>query len=210
MLNKMEKDSQDRQYSRIDNGTFVSAFFTVVFEIFKTVITVGLLALLFRIFIIQPFIVEGKSMTPTLQNNDYLLIDKISYRFGEPKRGDVIVFRYPKDPRFNYIKRIIGLPNEKIKITDKQVVIYNDEHPHGTILHEDYILEPNGSRLISNRKLIEAEVPSNNYFVMGDNRLGSSDSRDWGLLPMENIIGRSYIRLFPVDSPKMMAAPSYN
>ena len=196
----MEKDSQDRQYSRIDNGTFVSAFFTVVFEIFKTVITVGLLALLFRIFIIQPFIVEGKSMTPTLQNNDYLLIDKISYRFGEPKRGDVIVFRYPKDPRFNYIKRIIGLPNEKIKITDKQVVIYNDEHPHGTILHEDYILEPNGSRLISNRKLIEAEVPSNNYFVMGDNRLGSSDSRDWGLLPISTSVLSGFTRKVSASS----------
>lgn len=206
----MEEDYQNRKYPKMDNGTLVSAFFTVVFEILKTVVTVGLLALIFRLLIIQPFIVEGKSMTPTLHNNDYLLIDKISYRFNEPKRGEIIVFHYPKDPRFNYIKRIIALPGEKIKITDKQVVIYNNEHPHGTILHEDYLLEPNGSRLISNRQLVEVEVPTNNYFVMGDNRLGSSDSRDWGLLPINNIIGRSYIRLFPLNSPKMTEVPEYN
>lgn len=192
-----------------DSGTVVNSFFSVVFEIIKTVVIVGVLALALRIFIIQPFIVEGLSMSPTLANNDYLLIDKLSYRFSEPQRGDIIVFKYPKDERYNFIKRIIGLPHETIRITEQSVVITNTENPNGLVLHEDYLKDIGASLINNNRRVIAIDIPNDQYFVMGDNRLGSSDSREWGLLPKDEIIGRSFVRLFPVGDFNVLGDPQY-
>lgn len=193
-----------------DSGTVVNSFFSVVFEIVKTVAIVGILALALRIFIIQPFIVEGLSMSPTFANNDYLLIDKLSYRFNEPQRGDIIVFKYPKDERYNFIKRVIGLPHETIRITEQNVVITNTENPNGLVLHEDYLKDIDASLINNNRKVIAVDIPKDQYFVMGDNRLGSSDSREWGLLPKKKIIGRSLVRLFPVGDFLLFSALSIN
>ncbi|KKQ87192.1 MAG: Signal peptidase I [Berkelbacteria bacterium GW2011_GWA2_38_9] len=192
-----------------DAGTVVNSFFSVLFEIIKTVVVVGVLALLLRVYIIQPFIVEGLSMSSTLANNDYLLVDKLSYRFGEPQRGDIIVFKYPKDERFNYIKRIIGLPGETIRITQNNVVITNKQNPDGLILHENYIKDIGGSLLNGDRRVIAVDIPQGQYFVMGDNRQGSSDSREWGFLPQKEIIGRSLVRLFPVGDFKILRDPTY-
>lgn len=192
-----------------DAGTVVNSFFSVLFEIIKTIVVVGILALLLRVYIIQPFIVEGLSMSPTLDNNDYLLVDKLSYRFHEPQRGDVVVFRYPKDERFNYIKRIIGLPGETIRITKNNVMIANNQNPDDLILHENYIKDIDGPLINNGRKVIAVDIPKDQYFVMGDNRQGSSDSREWGLLPKREIIGRSLVRLFPVGDFAILRDPSY-
>lgn len=147
----------------------------------------------FRYFIAQPFVVNGASMDPTFENGQYLIVDQLSYRFEEPERGSVIIFRYPKDPSKFFIKRVIGLPGETVRITNGTVAIINNEHPDGFILEEDYIKYKKSDT--SEKKLSETE-----YFVMGDNRYGSADSRSWGPLPKEDIVGRPLLRLFPIHS----------
>jgi len=162
-----------------------------------------------RMFIAQPYIVSGASMDNTFQNGNYLIIDEISYRFEEPKRGEVIVFKTPpkglelqKIPltkTIYYIKRIIGLPGETVEINGDEVKVYNKENPEGKILVEPYIyIDKLVSSPFSDLKL-KVTLKDGEYFVMGDNRHNSSDSRLWGVMPKENIVGRSYIRLFPFN-----------
>lgn len=163
----------------------------------KFVLIILLIVIPVRVFIAQPFIVNGASMDPTFKHGDYLIVDQISYRFNEPERGDVIVFRYPNDTKQFFIKRVIGLPGETIKITDSSVIIYNESYPQGLTLDEPYIknetTHQNGSIETKNLKVSE-------YFVLGDNRLRSSDSRSWGTLKRNLIIGRPLIRLLPPSS----------
>ena len=148
------------------------------------------IVLILRFFIAQPFVVEGESMHPTFESGDYLIVDELSYRFHTPQRGDVIVFRYPGDPSIFYIKRVIGLPGETVHI----------EHGKVTITKAD------GSTLVLDESYVVAEdatytensaIGPGEYFVMGDNRPKSSDSRVWGLLPDKDIIGRAFLRLLP-------------
>lgn len=145
-----------------------------------------------RLWIAQPFVVSGESMYPTFNNGQYLIVDEISYITGNINRGDVVVFRYPNDPKRFFIKRIIGLPNEKIIVKDDSVTIINKENPLGLKLTEPYINEkifgPTGEYI----------TKDDEYFVMGDNRNRSSDSRFWGVLPKKLMIGRAYLRLLPL------------
>ncbi len=145
-----------------------------------------------RMFIAQPFVVSGESMFPTFNDGQYLIVDELSYYLGEPHRGDVVIFRYPNDPKRFFIKRIIGLPDEKITITKGTVTITNKTHPEGFTLSEPYIDE--AFPTIGTYTTADAE-----YFVMGDNRNRSSDSRIWGVLPRKLMIGRAYLRLLPVS-----------
>jgi signal peptidase I len=146
-----------------------------------------------RLFIAQPFIVSGASMEDTFHTGEYLIVDQLSYYFHEPARGDVIIFRYPKDPSKYFIKRIIGLPGETISIDKGVVTITDKDHPTGYELVEPYAKEmPPAPKEVE--KLGDRE-----YFVMGDNRPESSDSRAWGVLQKERIIGRAWVRLFPPD-----------
>ncbi len=144
-----------------------------------------------RMFIAQPFIVSGASMENTFESGEYLIVDQVSYRFHEPARGDVIVFRYPRDPSKFYIKRIIAVPGDTITIADDVVTITNTESPEGFIVDEPYI-----KSMINGTNLTEV-LGDREYFVMGDNRDQSSDSRVWGVLQKERIVGRAYMRLFP-------------
>lgn len=144
-----------------------------------------------RVFIAQPFIVDGSSMYPTFQDGQYLIVDEISYRLENPKRDDVVVFRYPNDPSKFFIKRIIGLPNETVDIKGSAVTIINKEHPEGFVLKEPYV--ENTSANDAHFVLKEGE-----YFVMGDNRPASSDSRYWGAVPEKLLIGKVFLRLFPI------------
>ena len=146
-----------------------------------------------RIFIAQPFIVSGSSMFPTFKNGDYLVVDEISYRLKNPERFDVIIFRYPHDQTKYFIKRISGLPNEKIDIKEGIITVTNSEHPDGLILEQPYV--QNESDGNAHYELKEGE-----YFVMGDNRLASSDSRYWGALKRNLIIGKAFIRLLPIQN----------
>lgn len=144
-----------------------------------------------RLFIASPFIVSGASMDPTFDTGHYLIIDQITYRLENPVRGDVVVFRYPNDPSKFFIKRIIGLPGDTVNIANGSVSIKNNEFPGGIVLDEPYIAHPKYDTLSTTLK-------ENEYFVMGDNRANSSDSRVWGTLPREYITGRALVRLFPV------------
>ncbi len=145
-----------------------------------------------RLFIAEPFIVSGASMEPTFDNSDYLIVDRISYRFENPQRGDVIVFRYPKDTTKYFIKRIIGLPGDTVKISGDKIMIKNKENPEGFVLDQKFILFQKSEEFTST-------LDDKEYFVMGDNRPRSSDSRAWGSLPEKNIVGRAVLRLFPID-----------
>jgi signal peptidase I len=162
-------------------------------EFAKFVIIVIVIVVAVRMFIAQPFIVQGTSMVPTFQNSNYLIIDELSYRFESPKRGDVLIFHPPKDPKVYYIKRIIGVPGDTVIISHGIVTITNKDHPDGLTLDEPYISPDNPNDTFS--KL----VTDGNYFMMGDNRQGSYDSRGWGLLPRQNITGRAFLRLFPLS-----------
>lgn len=143
-----------------------------------------------RTFIAQPFIVSGASMVPTFQDKQYLIIDELTYRFREPARGEVIVFRYPRDPSKFFIKRIVALPNETIIINDGKVMIKSKENED--ILFTEPYIEGETIKNMS-RVLGESE-----YFVLGDNREESSDSRIWGPVEKNLIVGRAFVRLLPV------------
>ncbi|MDD4803699.1 MAG: signal peptidase I [Candidatus Pacebacteria bacterium] len=179
----------------------------------KEVISVVFLSLIIvipiRVFIAQPFVVSGKSMNKTFEDKNYLIVDEISYRFNDPQRGDVIVFKVPvkglelshydTNKTVYFIKRIIGLPGETVEILGDEVKIYNEKNPEGITLTEPYAnidkLSPNSSTFSNMNETIK--LKESEYFVMGDNRHDSSDSRFWGVLPEKNIKGRALVRLFP-------------
>ncbi len=170
-------------------------FFSFVWETLKIVILALAIVLPIRYFIFQPFIVKGESMEPNFHQGNYLIIDEISYRFREPARGEIIVFKYPYNPSQRYIKRIIGLPGETVEIKDKQILIFSQDGQE-TILEESAYL-PETDLTFGNLRMTLAE---GEYFVMGDNRPSSSDSRSWGFLPKKNIIGKVLFRLLPFNA----------
>jgi signal peptidase I len=146
-----------------------------------------------RLWIAQPFVVSGESMYPTFDNGQYLIVDEISYILGSAHRGDVVIFRYPGDTKRFFIKRIIGLPNENITIVNGEVTIINKDHPDGFKMVEPYINEKEFTGG-------EYTTKDNEYFVMGDNRNRSSDSRTWGILPQKLMVGKAFLRLIPFST----------
>lgn len=175
-------------------------------EIIKFALLAAVIVLPIRLFIAQPFVVSGGSMDPTFGNGQYLIVDQISYRFEEPKRGDVIIFKYPLDTKKFFIKRIIGLPLETVEMRDGQIFIRNGENKNGLALKEPYIDDARKSRSGE----LSITLKDDEYFVMGDNRNESSDSRIWGPLKRRLIVGRPFVRLFPVGKISLLpgaAAP---
>ncbi|MDO8442810.1 MAG: signal peptidase I, partial [bacterium] len=170
---------------------FLLAFWEVAEVILIAVVTVFFV----RTFLMQPFLVSGASMEPNFSTGNYLLIDEVTYRLRTPERGEVVVFKYPNDPSVYYIKRIIGLPGEKVVVRDGGVEIINKEHPEGFKVDEAYL--DTSPKTFGN---IDSVLGENEYFVMGDNRSFSYDSRSWGSLPKDNIIGIVRLRLFPINS----------
>lgn len=162
-----------------------------IWEIVKIVFIALLIVIPIRYFLFQPFIVMGASMEPNFQHGDYLIVDQISYRFREPKRGEVIVFNSPQGIGHRYIKRVIGLPGETVEIRDGQVIIFNEQGKK--ILNESNFLLFN----IQTPGNIKDVLTKNEFFVLGDNRIGSSDSRQFGSLKREDIIGRVFFRAWP-------------
>ncbi len=167
-------------------------------SLFYWILIVIIIVKCIQAFIIQPFIVDGGSMLPTFHNREFLLVDKLSYKFETPKRGDVTVFKlYEGNPNAytgkHLIKRIIGLPGERVVIQQGITTIYNAEHPEGFILDETYVKEKDTSK---NANII---LDEDHYFVMGDNRAQSYDSRDWGPLEEINIRGRALLRIYPLS-----------
>lgn len=164
-------------------------------EWIQVIVIAFIVALPVRFFIAEPFIVQGASMDPTFSTGQFLIVDRVTYRFEEPKRGDVIVFEYPNNPSIYYIKRIIGLPGETVSIKQGKVSIINEQYPKGLDLDEPYINAAHSSNDSSSKTLSADE-----YFVMGDNRAESSDSRIWGPLEREFIVGRPFVRLIPINA----------
>ncbi|MBA3789411.1 signal peptidase I [Patescibacteria group bacterium] len=161
-------------------------------EIFIFIVLAVIIVLPVRIFVAQPFVVEGESMHPTFESSDYLIIDELTYHFSAPQRGDVIVFRYPGNPKIFYIKRIIGLPSETVHISSGKVMITKTDGTSLTLTEPYAVIEDATYTL-------NTTLGADQYFVMGDNRPESSDSRVWGPLPKENILGRVFLRLLPAS-----------
>jgi len=164
-----------------------------VWETIKVVVISLAIILPIRYYLVQPFFVKGASMEPNFEDGDYILVDELSYRFSVPERGDVVIFRYPLDPSQFFIKRIIGLPNETVEIKDNTVTIYNEDEPEGSVLDESYLAPE--QKTIGNSV---TKLDDNDYFVLGDNRLQSSDSRRWGLLNKSLITGKAFLRPWPI------------
>src|SRR4030042_684972 len=171
-------------------------FFVFVWETIKIIIISVLIVVPIRYFLIQPFFVKGMSMEPSFDDGQYLIIDEISYRFEPIGRGDVVVFKYPFNPSEYYIKRIIGLPGETVEIVGGGVIVYNNANTNGKVLDEKIYLAPEEKKL-GNMKII---LKKGQYFVLGDNRAASSDSRKWGVLPEDNIVGRVWVRAWPFET----------
>ncbi|MEJ0053426.1 MAG: signal peptidase I [bacterium] len=166
----------------------------VVREVVIFVLLAVVIVLPIRFFIAQPFVVQGESMHPTFENGDYLIIDELSYDFSAPRRGDVVVFRYPGDTSVFYIKRIIGLPGETVRITKGVVNIQRADGSDLALESEPYISAEDATYTLS------TSLGQGEYFVMGDNRPNSSDSRVWGTLPEKDIMGRVFLRLLPASA----------
>ena len=159
---------------------------------------------LIRNFLVQPFLVSGASMEPNFSSGDYLLIDEVSYRFRQPQRGEVAVFHYPGDESTYYIKRIIGLPGERLVISDGKIVIFNKDYPNGFTLKENYL--PPTTQTSGKKEIV---LKDNEYFVLGDNRNYSFDSRSWGNLQRAEIVGLVRLRLWPFNKVVAVEKPSY-
>ena len=195
-----------------------SAVLGVLKTIFSWIILPGLIVLFLHSFVFQAFYVSGSSMNPGFQDGDYLIIDKVGFTlsnvkstFGldtslDLKRGDVLVFRYPNNLSTFFIKRLIGLPGDRVVVKDGKVVIYNNENPDGLVLNEPYI-----DQSVVTQGDIDEVIEKNKYFVMGDNREpnGSFDSREWGQLPREDIVGVATARLLPINELGPLKHPTY-
>jgi signal peptidase I len=165
-----------------------------LWEVIQTLVLAGLLIVFFRSFIFQNYIVEGDSMVNTLHAQERLIVSRLSYILGEPERGDVIVFQYPYDPQRDFVKRIIGLPGETVAINNGVVFIDGNPLPDES-LYVDYLSSESKPPVV---------LGDDEYYVMGDNRPGSSDSRSWGPLTGRNIIGKAWLIYFPFSAAEMV------
>ncbi len=159
-----------------------------VWEVIKLALFTLIIVVPIRTYVAQPFIVSGASMDPTFRDHEYLIVDELSYYLRTPARGEVVIFRYPKDPSKFFIKRIIGLPGETVAIQQGEVVV--KQNGTETKIAEPYLHQPFTANA-------EVTLGATDYFVMGDNRNVSYDSRSWGALPKKMIVGRALLRLFP-------------
>jgi len=176
-------------------------------EILKIVIIALAIIIPIRYLVVQPFYVHGASMEETFQNGDYILINEFGYRFvDDPKRGDVVIFRFPNNTKEFFIKRIIGMPEETVMIKNNQVTLYNEKHPEGVILDETGYLSPDQQTIGT----VDIKLDDNEYFVLGDNRRHSSDSRFWGPVNRSLIAGEVWFRAWPFNSFSTFKNPLYD
>lgn len=178
-------------------------YFLIAWDFLKIAIIAAAIVLPIRYFLFQPFIVKGESMIPNLQQGNYLIIDEISHKIGELKRGDIVVFRYPLNTKQRFIKRIIGLPGETVKVKDGKIAI--SKNGENLVLDEIKYL-PN---VLSTEGNVETALGEDQYFVLGDNRQFSFDSRMWGILPEKDIIGRAVFRVYPFLEMSFISSPNY-
>lgn len=183
----------------------MKSFLYALREIIEIVLVAVLVVFGVRTFLVQPFLVSGASMEPTFHGGDYILINELSYRFREPERGEVVVFRYPGDEKTFFIKRIVGLPGERVVVTGGKLYVYNAEHEEGRLMNEDVYL-PEELVTIGEKDITLGE---NEFFVMGDNRDASFDSRQWGPLKRSDVVGSVWVRLWPLNQVMAFEKPVY-
>lgn len=175
-----------------------------LFELVEVVAIALLIVIPIRMYLITPFFVRGQSMEPNFEDGDYLIIDKLSFRVSQPKRGDIIVFNAPLDVKSFYIKRIIGMPGETVKVANGEVMVFNDKYITGWKLSEKYL-----GNHFNTPGNIQIKLNAGEYFVMGDNREASYDSREWGSLRADKIVGKVWLRLAPVNKAKAFFGSQY-
>lgn len=178
-----------------ENRSFVWVVGSFFWELLKAFLLAMVIIVPIRYFIAQPFFVRGASMEPNFHNGEYLVIDQLSYRLSQPKRDDVIVFRYPLDESQFFIKRIIGLPGDEVIVGNSEITIKNSSYPNGVVLNESQYLSSD----VNTGGQMDVRLGSDEYFVLGDNRPSSSDSRVWGLVKRSEIVGRVWVRAWPFD-----------
>ncbi|HEY5220967.1 MAG TPA: signal peptidase I [Candidatus Paceibacterota bacterium] len=179
-------------------------FFASLLEVLEIAIIAVAAVFIVRTFLVQPFLVSGTSMVPTFSNGDYVLTDELTFRIRPPERGEVVVFHDVSDPSTYLIKRVIGLPGETVIIKNNTVTIENKQNPNGFVLNETYL--PPGTITAGDETVT---LSSSSYFMMGDNRAVSYDSRSWGPLPASDIVGLVRFRLWPLNAIKIFSAPQY-
>lgn len=208
-------NEQDNNKFEDDDGIYygVGSF---LWEVIKVFFWALVIIVPIRVFLFQPFFVQGASMEPNFRDGDYLVVNELGYKqtdlnfdgihffsvgsFKDLNRGDVVVFRYPKDPKQFFIKRIIGLPGETVKIENGKVMIFDEKNPDGTLLDEHAYL-PAG---LATAGKVVTTLGSDEYFVLGDNRQFSHDSRSWGPLPKKDVVGKVLVRAWPLGKAKVL------
>ncbi len=203
-MKAMEEETREREVF----GHALGSFF---WELLKAFILAMVIIVPIRYFLVQPFFVRGASMEPNFHDGEYLVVDQLSYRFREPKRGEVVVFRYPQDHSQFFIKRIVGLPGEDVRVSEGHISVRSAAYPSGVEFDEAGYLADG----IRTGGQMDVHLGSDEYFVLGDNRPASSDSRSWGAVSRDEIIGRTWIRAWPLDrillfypqTPRFIATP---
>jgi signal peptidase I len=196
------EDPISEESPEIREPGFIGKVGSVLLEFIKIAVLAGITIGFVRYFLFKPFYVKGQSMEPNFEEQDYLIIDELSYRLREPVRGEVIVFHYRQTDDY-FLKRIIGLPGERVKIDGNKVVIYNEDHPQGMVLPEGYLTEPTTGS-------VTVTLGKDQYFVMGDNRDASFDSRRFGAIDRDDVVGRVWVRGWPFSRVTTFSQPSYN
>ena len=202
--NKKDINGDEAKNNEEKDSSFLSELKDFSFDTIKIIVISLIIIIGIRSFVMQPFFVNGQSMEPNFHDGDYLIVNEIGYRLDDPKRGDVVIFHYPNDPSQFFIKRIIGLPGEKIEIKNNEITIYNKEHSDGFTLDEVYIPR---SAIIS--KDYSQELKNDEYYVLGDNRAASSDSRVWGVLEKHYIVGKAWVRAWPFNNFSVFEGVEY-
>jgi len=207
-------DYQDNKNIESDEESYGVGSF--LWEVIKVFFWALVIIVPVRVFLFQPFFVQGASMEPNFEDGDYLIINELGYKqsniniggihiftansFKDLNRYDVAVFRYPVNPQQFFIKRVIGLPGEEVKVENGKVSIYNAQNPDGFVLDENKYLSPN---LFTTGNL-DVKLGQDQYFVLGDNRKASYDSRAWGAVPESDIIGKVLIRAWPISKAEVL------
>lgn len=200
-LKKIDEEIKELKPEEPKKTAMASAALAI-FDFVKTIAIILVLAFIIRFFLIQPYIVDGQSMEPTFHNNDYLITEKISYRLHTPQRGDVVIFHPPDNPEVNYIKRIIGLPGDVVEIKDQAIFVNGNRLGENSYLPTSDITNPL-------RQTSPITIGQKEYYVMGDNRDHSRDSRDLGPIPIKNIVSHVWIRLWPLNQIRFFEEPVY-
>lgn len=195
--------TKEGYFARIDRMTFSQKIWFFLVDTFQTLVIAASIFLIIYVFLFRPFQVNGESMIPSFENKEYVLTNLISLRFQAPKRGDVIVFKSPTNSDKDFIKRVIGEPGDKVSIKDGNVYVNGDLLDESSYLDQSVDTQP-GQFL---KETQEISVTPDHFFVMGDNRMHSSDSREWGMVKSSEIIGKSWVVYWPPNHSRIIQNP---